>query len=162
MRLEWITPTFMVGLAFVLLCILLAWPLWKAVQGQLYQHAHQVNDQFLRAKSLLKQAKEHHETTQQQLEASKDQGKITLQNLEERLQHMEETFQKELEHITSREVSRLQTQRETLLDDWRQQAWVHLIQEVRIVLQENCKGNADLERAAQQQLLKNLNQHFNS
>ena len=115
-------PTFMVGLAFVLLCIALAKPGWKMLTLTLKEHRNRVAHELHEAQHTLEEAKVRLEYAEALLEQFEDQKVSMLQQIEHQITHMETVFQTALAKEEQRENARIQAQCHTLKEEWKQEA----------------------------------------
>lgn len=124
-------PTFMVGLAFLLLCGILARPGWKALILALKQHGNTVEYELMRAQEVLEEAKVHLEHAEAILEEFETKKMMMLQHVEHQIANIKHEFQEMLEQEEQRESLRSKTQRHVLIEDWKQEAVQHFMQALR-------------------------------
>lgn len=136
-------PTFMVGLAFMLLCIALAKPGWKMLTLKLKEHRSRVAQELHEAQHLLEEAKVRLEYAEALLEQFEDQKASMLQQIERQISHMEVAFQASLAKEEHREHLRIQAQCHTLKEEWKQEASAQFMCAVRAQLSQILQGDTD-------------------
>lgn len=136
-------PTFMVGLAFVLLCIALVKPGWNMLTLKLKEHRNSVAQELQHAQHALEEAKLRLEYAEALLEQFEDQKASMLQQIEHQISHMEATFQASLAKEEQRESLRIQAQCNTLKEEWQQEVSTRFMCAVRAQLSQILQGDAD-------------------
>jgi F0F1-type ATP synthase membrane subunit b/b' len=136
-------PTFMVGLAFILLCIALAKPGWKMWTLKLKEHRNSVAKELQEAQHVLEEAKVRLEYAEALLEQFEGQKTSVLQQIEHQISHMEVVFQAALAKEEHRENLRIQAQCNTLREEWKQEASARFMCAVRTQLSQILQGDVD-------------------
>ena len=150
--------TFMVGLAFLVLCLFLVKPAWKTLIEKLETHKQAVALECKKIDQILEEAQhrlEYAETVLEQFETKKN---ALLHHMEHHMNQLETLFQQELAHKEHCEILRFQTQCETLLESWKKEAHYRFMTELRIqlttLLQDNIPRYTEINNSLFQGFLK--------
>ncbi|ETZ04742.1 MULTISPECIES: hypothetical protein [Holospora] len=126
--------TFMVGLAFVLLCGGLAKPGWGALMEKLKVYTQSITQEFQKADRVLKEAEDRLEYAQAILEQFETKKQSLLHHMEQHIVQMEKIFQQDLVNKENWEHARFKTQCQTLFEEWKQDASQRFMKELNTQL----------------------------
>ncbi|ETZ07429.1 F0F1 ATP synthase subunit B [Holospora obtusa F1] len=150
--------TFMVGVAFILLCIFLAKPGWNTLIDKLEAYRKSIMEEFQRADHVLKEARDRLEDAQSVLEQFETKKESFLHHMEQHIDQMKKNFQQDLMNRENWEHARFQTQCQTLLEEWKQDASQRFIKELNhqiiYMLQKDQDQYIQLNNALFQNFLK--------
>ena len=149
-------PTFMVGVAFVLLCIALAKPGWDMLTLKLKEHRTGVARELQHAQQVLQEAKVRLEYAEALLEQFEHQKTSMLHQIEHQISQMEVTFQASLAKEEHRESLRIQAQCHTLKEEWKQEASVQFMQAVRAQLSQLLQKDTQQYAQLNSEILSNF------
>ncbi|PPE03357.1 hypothetical protein [Holospora curviuscula] len=155
---HFLNPTFMVGVAFLLLCIMLAKPGWNMLIAKLEEHRQEVSLEFQKIDQILKEAQDRLEYAEVILERFETKKESFLQHIEQHSIQLEKTFQKELSNKETWENARFHTQCDTLLKAWKKEANQRFMKELNIhlgtLLHQDMVRYAKLNNSVFSQFLK--------